>query len=450
MGDQRPWVVFSLAFSKLKPYLAMVSLQFGYAGMYIITMVSLKRGMSHWVLVVYRHVVATLVIAPFALVLERSVSFSGPAQGKGDTQWERPVTHLTCPASCIGDCAKSDVLRFRPLSVIVAALEENKAKDDSLNLPQNYATWFTRVCIIILVTECRCILLLITRPVIDQNLYYVGMKDTSATFAAATVNVLPALTFIMALMFRLEKVNIKKVHSQAKVIGTIITVTGAMVMTLYKGPIVDILWYSHGSSHRSSSSTSGQHWVTGTLMLLGCTGGWSGFFILQSITLKEYPAELSLTALICLMGMVEGGVAALVMERDLSAWSIGFDSRLLAAVYSGVVCSGIAYYVQGVVNKIRGPVFVTAFSPLCMIITAVLGAIVLAEQVHLGSLVGAVIIVIGLYSVVWGKGKDHTLTDEKAGKVQELPTSGMSNGDNVTGSAVQITIKPKIAQSLEP
>lgn len=50
----------------------------------------------------------------------------------------------------------------------------------------------------------------------------------------------------------------------------------------------------------------------------------------------------------------------------------------------GVVCSGIAYYVQGVVNKIRGPVFVTAFSPLCMVITAVLGAIVLAEKIHLG------------------------------------------------------------------
>lgn len=53
-------------------------------------------------------------------------------------------------------------------------------------------------------------------------------------------------------------------------------------------------------------------------------------------------------------------------------------------ILQGVVCSGIAYYVQGVVNKARGPVFVTAFSPLCMIITAVLGAIILAEQVHLG------------------------------------------------------------------
>lgn len=59
--------------NKVKLYLAMVSLQFGYSGMHIITMVSLKRGMSHWVLVVYRHAAATLVIAPFALVLERSL-----------------------------------------------------------------------------------------------------------------------------------------------------------------------------------------------------------------------------------------------------------------------------------------------------------------------------------------------------------------------------------------
>ncbi|KAM7507730.1 hypothetical protein LguiA_018183 [Lonicera macranthoides] len=279
--------------NKVMPYLAMVSLQFGYSGMHIITMLSLKRGMSHWVLVVYRHAAATLVVAPFALILER--------------------------------------------------------------------------------------------PVIDQNLYYVGMKYTSATFTSATVNVLPAITFVLALIIRLERVNIRKVHSQAKIIGTIITVGGAMLMTLYKGPIVDM--FSRGSAihHQANDTSLGQHWVAGTLMLLACTFGWSGFFILQSITLKEYPAELSLTALICLMGMLEGAVVALVMERDMTAWIVGFDSRLLAAVYSGVVCSGIAYYVQGVVNKAKGPVFVTTFSPLCMIITAVLGAMILAEQVHLGS-----------------------------------------------------------------
>lgn len=58
-------------FQRCKPYIAMISLQFGFAGMTIITKVSLNRGMSHYVLVVYRHAFATAVIAPFALVLER-------------------------------------------------------------------------------------------------------------------------------------------------------------------------------------------------------------------------------------------------------------------------------------------------------------------------------------------------------------------------------------------
>jgi hypothetical protein len=59
---------------KAKPYVAMISLQFGYAGMNVLTKVSLNQGMSHYVLVVYRHAFATLSIAPFALVLERSSS----------------------------------------------------------------------------------------------------------------------------------------------------------------------------------------------------------------------------------------------------------------------------------------------------------------------------------------------------------------------------------------
>jgi len=58
-------------FEKAKPYIAMTSLQFGYAGMNVITKVSLNHGMSHYVLVVYRHAFATISIAPFALILER-------------------------------------------------------------------------------------------------------------------------------------------------------------------------------------------------------------------------------------------------------------------------------------------------------------------------------------------------------------------------------------------
>ena len=57
----------------VKPYLAMVLLQVGFSGMYIVSVASLKRGMNHFVLVVYRNLVATVVMAPFALLFERYV-----------------------------------------------------------------------------------------------------------------------------------------------------------------------------------------------------------------------------------------------------------------------------------------------------------------------------------------------------------------------------------------
>lgn len=75
--------------------------------------------------------------------------------------------------------------------------------------------------------------------------------------------------------------NVKKLHSLAKVIGTVITVSGAMVMTLYKGPLIDFIRHGGGGHHHGNADSSDKHWVTGTLMLLASCTGWSGFFILQ-------------------------------------------------------------------------------------------------------------------------------------------------------------------------
>ncbi|XP_024156447.1 WAT1-related protein At2g39510 [Rosa chinensis] len=42
-------------------------------------------------------------------------------------------------------------------------------------------------------------------PVLDQNLYYMGMKNLSATFTSAMLNMLPAFAFCLAWIFRFEK-----------------------------------------------------------------------------------------------------------------------------------------------------------------------------------------------------------------------------------------------------
>ncbi|XP_072954389.1 WAT1-related protein At5g07050-like [Typha angustifolia] len=348
-------------FQRMKPYIAMISLQFGYAGMNIITKVSLNRGMSHYVLVVYRHAFATLSIAPFALILERKV---------------RPKM-----------------------------------------------TWSVFLQIFVLA---------LLGPVIDQNFYYVGLKFTSPTFSCAMSNILPAMTFVMAVIFRMEKLDMKKVRCQAKVAGTLVTVAGAMLMTLYKGPIMKMISTQHGHATTSDVPTAAaaasgdKDWFLGSMFLIIATLAWASLFILQTVTLKQYSAQLSLTTLICFVGTLQAIVVTLVMERTPSAWVIGFDMNLLAAAYAGIVTSSVAYYVQGLVIQKRGPVFASAFSPLMMIIVAVMGTFILAEKIYLGGVLGAVLIVVGLYSVLWGKYKEYKEKSDTEATSLPLKANGAS------------------------
>ncbi|POO02421.1 Plant-drug/metabolite exporter [Trema orientale] len=353
-------------FERAKPFLGVVFLQFGFAGMDVLSKAALNQGMSNYVLVVYRHAVATAVIAPFAVLLDKKI---------------RPKMTL-------------------PIFMKIIALS-------------------------------------LLEPVIDQNLYFMGMKYTTATFAAAMTNILPAITFVMACILRLEKLKIKSIRTQAKVVGTAATVGGAMVMTVMKGPILHLFWTKGTSGHQGEAGgISLAHSIKGSLMItVGCFS-WACFMILQAITLKTYPAELSLTAWICLLGTLEGTAVALVMERGNPAvWSLKWDTKLMAAAYSGVVCSGLAYYIQGVIMKNRGPVFVTAFSPLCMVIVAIMGSFILGEQIFLGRVIGATIIIAGLYLVVWGKSNDYKSTspiieDQKQISDQSSISTGKDNSNH--------------------
>ncbi|OWM78476.1 hypothetical protein CDL15_Pgr016200 [Punica granatum] len=352
-----------------KPYFAMISLQFGYAGMNIITKVSLNRGMSHYVLVVYRHAFATAVIAPFAIIFER-----------------KKQPRITFPV-------------------------------------------FMQIFILALLG-----------PVIDQNFYYAGLKFTSPTFSCAMSNMLPAMTFIMAVIFRMEKVDLKRVKCQAKVIGTVVTVAGAMLMTLYKGPLVEMVWSKYVHPRKSyvtdTTGTSDKHWFLGSILLIIATLAWASLFVLQTKALETYRNhQLSLTSLVCFVGTLQAMAVTFAMEHKTGVWKIGWDMNLLAAAYAGIVTSSISYYVQGLVIKKRGPVFATAFSPLMMIVVAIMGSFILAEKIYLGGVIGAILIVIGLYSVLWGKHKEKQ--EEEMMMMEELPEAVKGNSVQENGNLIE-------------
>jgi hypothetical protein len=142
----------------------------------------------------------------------------------------------------------------------------------------------------------------------------------------------------------MEKLDMKKVRCQAKVAGTVVTVAGAMLMTLYKGPLMELAWTRHASpahgggaeapAAAAAAAISGRDWFLGSLFVIIATLAWAALFILQTHTIKQYPAHLSLTTLVCFIGTLQAIVVTFVMERRISVWKIGFDMNLLAAAYA--------------------------------------------------------------------------------------------------------------------
>ncbi|XP_071687236.1 WAT1-related protein At2g39510-like [Rutidosis leptorrhynchoides] len=120
-------------------------------------------------------------------------------------------------------------------------------------------------------------------PVIYQNLYYSGMNLTTVTFATAMCNIVPAITFVMAWILRLEKVKMESLHSQGKIIGTLVTVGGAMIMTLITGPVIQFPWtYQHTIHQQSSVNTKSSHdQIKGSLMITAGCFSWASFVIVQ-------------------------------------------------------------------------------------------------------------------------------------------------------------------------
>ena len=85
----------------------------------------------------------------------------------------------------------------------------------------------------------------------------------------------------------MEKLNVRKVRCQPKVIGTVVTVVGAMLMTLYKGQVISFFgskYMHHPTNYVPENNTdSGEKdWFKGSVLLVLATLSWASFFILQA------------------------------------------------------------------------------------------------------------------------------------------------------------------------
>ncbi|KAK6922150.1 hypothetical protein RJ641_012657 [Dillenia turbinata] len=271
---------------------------------------------------------------------------------------------------------------------------------------------------------------------------YTGIYLSSATLCTAMFNLVPGITFVLAVISRMEKLDLKSSSSIAKAVGTIVSIAGAFVVTFYKGPV--LLALSSNLNQRFSLSQE-SNWILGGSLLAADALMSSLYLIVQKAILKKYPAELVIAFLYCLSAAILTAIVTLIMGTNLSDWSLSSNVRLAAVLYSvqlaqfsvGGLCelyvlscdlqraaAGVLGYACQVglciwcLHK-TGPVFVAMFKPLAIAIAIPMGVIFSGDPFYFGSLVGATIIVIGFYSVMWGKVKEHkTISSSEVGNAE--------------------------------
>uniref|UniRef100_J3KZ16 WAT1-related protein n=1 Tax=Oryza brachyantha TaxID=4533 RepID=J3KZ16_ORYBR len=323
------------------PTLAMVMVQLGFAGMNVVSKLALDTGMSPYVLIAYRNIIAAVFLAPFAYYFER----------------------------------KSGMMITKKVLVQI---------------------FFSSIF----------------GATLNQVLYFVGLKSTTPTVACALSNTLPALTFAMAAALRMESVRLRAAAGQAKVVGTVVCVGGSMIMPFYKGPLLR-LWASPihwrgggGGGGGAPAPGAGHAAVLGDVLIILSCAAWAVWFIIQTKMSERFSAPYTSTTIMCLMAGAQCAGVSAAMDRTVAVWKLGFDIRLYSVLYIGVVGSGIAFALMSWCIQVRGPLFVSMFSPLMLVVVAVVGWAILDEKIHVGSAIGSVLIVAGLYVVLWGKARE--------------------------------------------
>ncbi|KAF4347521.1 hypothetical protein G4B88_025759 [Cannabis sativa] len=160
--------------------------------------------------------------------------------------------------------------------------------------------------------------------------------------------------------------------------------------------------------------------LLGPIFIILSTVGWAAWFIIQAGLSEKFPAPYTTTTLMCSMASVECGAIGMIVEHNMSAWSLTNNIWLVASL-RGSYGSAVAFFLTSWSIQRKGPLYVSVFSPMLLIVVAIFSWALLSEKIYVGTAIGSVLIIGGLYAVLWGKNKEmKLLQDVKAPKVVVL------------------------------
>ncbi|KAK8454607.1 hypothetical protein SEVIR_4G005500v4 [Setaria viridis] len=222
--------------------------------------------------------------------------------------------------------------------------------------------------------------------VLAMGLYYYGLQATNPAYSVVFLNLIPIVTFVIAIVLGAERVALGKWPGRMMLVGTLTCVGGTMIVSLLKGRLLHLPTHLLKSSHGGAPASGAHHdgMVAGTLFLCGSCLSYALWFIVQASLGKIFPSKYWATTLTCLSGSFQSFVVGVILNHDRADWRLKWDLQLLTIVYSGVFNTGITFVLISWAVSRRGPIYPPMFNSLSLIITTVMDSVLLGTNIYVG------------------------------------------------------------------
>ncbi|KAK4377126.1 hypothetical protein RND71_003422 [Anisodus tanguticus] len=137
-------------------------------------------------------------------------------------------------------------------------------------------------------------------------------------------------------MSRLEKLGLRSIAGQAKLIGTIVCVGGAMLLSLYRGPVVigqlGFQWKYAESSDKDINSGH-TNFLLGPFILIISSVTYALWLIIQARVNEKYAAPYSSIFLVFFMASFQCMIISYCIVPKASEWALT-PIRAISVVYN--------------------------------------------------------------------------------------------------------------------
>ncbi|CAM6127924.1 unnamed protein product [Calypogeia fissa] len=248
-----------------------------------------------------------------------------------------------------------------------------------------------------------------------------GISLAPAAYGSLIGITIPIFVFLISAASGLEDFDWNRRAGQAKILGVLSAVGGAVIIPVYNGPeMIGPLMNAQRVPlsplpvelntvlAQALSNLDIEDWQLGGFLLILSGFLFAVLWTIQAYTLKRYPHPLSVAALAHGVGALATALSGVLMVREPSSWAIHPSIDIISLLFTGCISAGTNSALQSWSLFKAGPMLLASYPPLQSFCTIVIAWLFLGEGIHLGSVLGLLLIINGLFLITWGK-----LTNQK-------------------------------------